>query len=52
MSVIANPEEENASHQHFHQVGSTNVFVPQLFHDTKSIFYHQVQFFYFVYYLK
>jgi len=27
--------------------GNTNAFVPQLFHATKSVFCHQVQFFYF-----
>jgi len=30
----------------------TNAFVPQLFHNTKSIFCHQVQFFYFFFNLK
>jgi len=38
--------------QHFHRVGALNALAPQLFHDTKSVFCHQVQFFYFFYHLK
>jgi len=36
----------------FSPVGDTNAFVPKLLHNTKLIFSHQVQFFYFFYHLK
>jgi len=51
-SVIAKPEEKGMRPPNISPDGSTNVFVSHHFHDTKSIFCHQVQFFYIFCHLK
>jgi len=50
-SVIAKPQEREHVPFNICSRKGTDAFVYQLFHDTKSIFYHLVQFFYFFYHL-